>query len=45
MPDHYSPRLVAALTGLFEGADTEEANKGDTDFEQYMTELITLKAQ
>ncbi|MCW7947293.1 cytochrome P450 [Streptomyces hygroscopicus] len=45
MPAHYGPRLVTALTGLFESADTEVANKGDMDFEQYVTELITLKAQ
>ncbi|MEV0185939.1 cytochrome P450 [Streptomyces sp. NPDC050625] len=45
MPDHYGPRLVEALTSLFESADTEEAHKGDTDFERYMIELITLKTQ
>ncbi|WP_406303699.1 cytochrome P450 [Streptomyces sp. NBC_00885] len=43
MPDHYGPRLVAALAGMFETAGSESANTADADFEQYVMELIALK--
>ncbi|NUK32234.1 cytochrome P450 [Streptomyces lunaelactis] len=43
MPDHYSPRLVAALAGMFESTGSEKANNADADFEQYVMELVSLK--
>ncbi|WP_331762269.1 cytochrome P450 (plasmid) [Streptomyces sp. NBC_01527] len=43
MPDHYSPRLVAALAGMFDSAGPEEATKANADFEQYVMELVALK--
>ena len=44
MPDHDSPRLVAALAGMMEAAGPEEANAAGAKFERYVMELVTLKS-
>ncbi|MBB1252510.1 cytochrome P450 [Streptomyces alkaliterrae] len=43
MPEHDSPRLVAALAGMLEARSPEEATAAGAEFERYVLELVALK--
>ncbi|WP_328540059.1 cytochrome P450 [Streptomyces sp. NBC_00344] len=43
MPDAYGPQLIAAISGLMDGASPEEANAANAAFEAYIMEMVGSK--